>query len=185
MPIFVERYVLPLLVGVTLILVFTNPMHWGGIVRIAGCLLVIGTALTLGIVFHRRNRASEHQVGKQEGKPQPPRIMVPSGVTPQQLIGIFRDEKYTHDQAVRMTEPCMGKWMRFTGTINDIAANIVFLNDTENRPAGIVLCANFGKDWHERVAMLQRRMPVSIEGRVRRINEMNVTLQDCEIVESK
>jgi hypothetical protein len=33
--------------------------------------------------------------------------------------------------------------------------------------------------------MLQRRMPVSIEGRVQKINGMNVTLQDCEIVESK
>jgi hypothetical protein len=184
MPIFVERYVLPLLVGVTLILAFSNPMHWGAIVRIAGCLLVIGTALTLGIVFHRRNRASEHQVRKQEDKPQPPRIMVPSGVTPQQLIGIFNDEKYTHDQAVRMTEPYTGKWMRFTGTINDIVGNIVFLN-AEDRPAGIILCANVGKDWHERVAMLQRRMPVSIEGRVQKINWTNVTLQDCEIVESK
>jgi hypothetical protein len=61
--------------------------------------------------------------GSRRISPQPPRIMVPSGVTPQQLIGIFNDEKYTHDQAVRMTEPYMGKWMRFTGTINDIVVN--------------------------------------------------------------
>jgi hypothetical protein len=53
MPIFIERYLLPFLVAVTVLASVTNPMHWDWKLRVGGSVTVICAAFLLSRMLHK------------------------------------------------------------------------------------------------------------------------------------
>ena len=78
MPIFIERYLLPLLAGVTVLLSVTNPMHWDWKRRVIGCVAVICTAFLVSRMLHKYNLG--RSLASIAVAPKPARLLIPSEI---------------------------------------------------------------------------------------------------------
>jgi hypothetical protein len=113
-------------------------------------------------------------------------------VTPGWLIARFKD--HTDVQAQKLVEPYIGKWIRVSGKLNNVMsssehfvqvtfqpAKTLFERDTEDPDDWAMVWMYFPKDQEADLALLPRGAPLTVLGRIDRIDAVNVHLQDCEL----
>jgi hypothetical protein len=111
------------------------------------------------------------------------RVFVPSTVTLAYLVGLF--DKHTTTQANRLASPFIGKWMRVTGPFRDLSelAAIGRLNVTMGTNAEWDLAHYcFLPEWRDRLEALVPGTEIRIAGRIVRIGQASLFLEDCELV---
>ena len=178
MPIFIERYLLPFLAAVTVLLSVANPMHWDWKPRFTGSFALICTALLVSRVLHKYNQ--QHRFESVPNATKPKRLLIPAEVTLEQISQPFQE--LTQIQAIRATERYIGKWMRYSGEITNIVkGNAIFLRDRENQDGRVV--AIFEDDWRERLELLPRGKRITVEGQISNIESAGVWLKKSEIIQ--
>src|ERR1035437_224408 len=115
MPIFVERYMLPVLATLTVILAVTNPMRWGWKPRFTGGLAVCITAYLISRVLHRHNlQTKNNPVSMTDGAAnRNERTVEPRGMEPYLVDGrimippsVKRSEEHTSELQSRQYLVC-------------------------------------------------------------------------------
>ena len=184
LPVFAEKFVLPLSSGAVLILMFANPMHWGWTNRIVGILLALALAGLAVLLIQRAN--TKQKSAATLANPTTPRpvirkagrMYIPEEVTLHSLQARVRDKKLTELQNLASVQPYLGKWVRYTGQIDDVIGNAVVFELSSAR-----VMAYFGKEWYEHLPILPRGKTVTIDGRVEEIGFLGVRLSECEFVD--
>lgn len=182
MPVFLERYVLPFLVLVGGALLLYNPMHWTGMQRgIAGVgdlVLALSAALWVQSQAKKGSKNTKRVVI-------PGRTMIPAGITPKDMASAFNDERYNTNQARRLTEDYLGKWMRYSGKVDNVSGSAIFFSYPSGKLLGMIVYADFEQPWVSQISMLPPGREVTIVGKVGRIDRSTIFLQECELVEDE
>jgi hypothetical protein len=183
MPVFLERFVLPLSSGLVLLLMFTNPMHWGWPPRIIGTVIAVALASVAAILVHRSKE--QEGTGKDTKKQGP--TYIPKEVTLASLMMRFKDPTQTTVQAQKSLETFVGKWTRYTGTIDNVMYNnrLVFTKFPDDSNDFRYVAANFDKRWKEHLDMLPPGKTVTVEGQISSFEFSRVELNKCEFIETE
>lgn len=95
----------------------------------------------------------------------------------------FHDASQTTAQIEKSLEPFMGKWVVYTGRVARVSVNgIYFESPTPKSPARV--SAYFKEAWCEYLAIVAQGEIVAVEGRIRAIDSMFLTLDQCEFRET-
>jgi hypothetical protein len=122
------------------------------------------------------------------------RLYVPESVNPDVLTALRNDR--TSIQSEPLILPYIGKWIRFTGSVQNVYEPTEFrlLERTTRRSTVIVeygtpqrednprVFMQFGEDWFDHLHMLQRGNSITVEGRIERILSYEIHLGDCCII---
>ena len=135
MPVFLERYVLPILAGVTL-LVVTAPLHLSWALRLACALAAMLLAYFCAFAVHRHNQAraaTAVSLPAKQDAPKPDGLSEMAGVSattedgrivvavqPEYLMKFYRD--LTSIQADKVVGVYIGKHMKIVGRLGDVDA---------------------------------------------------------------
>jgi|HubBroStandDraft_2_1064218.scaffolds.fasta_scaffold00123_2 hypothetical protein len=178
MPIFVERYLLPVLAALTVIVAVTNPMRWGWQPRVTGGLAVCVTAYLISRLLHRYSARSAGGSGNPLASS---RVMIPASVRPSQIMSVFFDGKHTSLEADRATQPYIGKWMTFSGSVEDVSEGQLHFIDAVDQH-NVRVFASFDASWRQHLEVIPRGQNVTVVGRVARACRLYFALDHCEIV---
>jgi hypothetical protein len=147
MPIFFERFCIPLCAGTIIVLGLTNPMHWDWPERIWGSILALVAAIVVSIIVHKHNQKKsdaargpklvattdrapiQHKppVIADQVQPSAPVIQASTqlpdgkiivGFGPKYLFDLVKH--HTSVQASKLVEIYIGKWMRFSGDVGNV-----------------------------------------------------------------
>lgn len=119
------------------------------------------------------------------------RVYVEAHQTPEKLSDMC-EGKTTH-QARRATEPFIGKWMRVSGVVDDVAfitdelANVRFRRQSQTLYKGFTIPDTRDvklrfRTQLERLEMLQGGEHMVVDGQIEEIHNFGITLANCEIV---
>jgi hypothetical protein len=109
-------------------------------------------------------------------------------VTPAYLVGQFKG--HTDLQAMPLTAPFLGKWMRVSGTLGNVLSNretisqVTFQTKSPFSPdyEPLTVFMYFDRErWDERLAVLPPGSEITVVGRVREVDRVTVHLEDCEL----
>jgi hypothetical protein len=183
MVVFLEKYVLPLLVFFAGILLITNPLKWSTNQRIVGGVVDLGAALVVGLLVSSQTR----KVGltPKATAEKPKRTMIPASVTAEDMTAIFGDKRYNTNQARGLTQDFIGKWFQYSGRVHDVYGSVLFFTDPKNEPHMGIVSAWFEKDWVNRISVIPPGKEVKVVGQVGELRERGVVLRRCEIVEDE
>ncbi|MGO9649191.1 MAG: hypothetical protein ACLPOO_14180 [Terriglobales bacterium] len=182
MPIFVERYLLPVLAALTVIVAVTNPMKWGWQPRITGGLAVCITAYLISRILHRHNlRARSKTTLESREKVVEQRVMIPAGATPSQIMSPFLDGRHTNLEATRATGRYVGKWMRFSGNVADVSERQLAFTDATGEHR-VRVFADFDGSWTAHLEVIPMGQGITVIGRVSMVSGLYMSLDQCEIV---
>lgn len=128
-------------------------------------------------------RATKQQVSTPDTK-KIERIFLPPDVDYRYLADLYRE--HTSIQADQLAARYIGKWMRLTVVIDNVAhygggdyySIISFLNE---RPT-IVGEMEFDANWGDRVAILRRGSTVTVIGILSRVSSSGLNLKNCELL---
>lgn len=124
------------------------------------------------------------------GRPSPPvpesepvrRIFVGPDVTPEYLFSLY--ESYTSIQADKLAAAFIGKWMRISGTLDEVLpveqASIV----TMERPDALsfkYVYMYFDNSWTDRLSMLKHGNPITVVGEISEIGRPLMRLRNREL----
>jgi hypothetical protein len=179
--VFLERYVLPILTGLTLLVLATNPLHFSWPLRTA-CLLVflLLASLTSWDIYRRnKKKAPSTETEVKEEK-----IFVP--VKPLDLMRIYKDN--TEIQANKLAASYTDKWIQVSGIVSEVSP-------FDNERVSISLRRSEGdfdfclllfstKQWLERLQILPRGHSIIVNGQIGRIYSSGLILRNCELVET-
>lgn len=121
-----------------------------------------------------------------------PRVFVGPEVTVAFLTGLYKDR--TEVQGRALTKPYIGKWMRYAGIFEDLreagwpegATTMAF--KYEPTPGDLppwYLSATFDKSWRHRLEILTPGTTATVIGKISRISDAGVILDECELVEPR
>ena len=122
------------------------------------------------------------------GEDEVPAGQLPDGrtlvdVTPEYLVGFF--EEHTSIQAERLTEAFLGKWMRLSASVEDVAAlgahKARIDVPTEGGSPVIILIVNNQATVEHRVRILKKGDPITVVGQIYEVDSASVTLTNCEL----
>jgi hypothetical protein len=200
--VFFEKFFLPLCSGAVLLLMFTNPMHWGWTSRIIGIIVALALAGLAALLIHHANKAQKSAtpanavnvlaaisqpiatpitisqpvvIRRKEG-----RIYIPEEVTLFSLQKRFDDPNLTIVQAERSIQPYLGKWVRYTGSIDNVTARGIFFQST---PVTGRVRAYFADEWHEHLPILPRGKTVTVDGKLEYVDYNGAKLEECEFID--
>lgn len=113
------------------------------------------------------------------------RIFVGAHVTCKSLTGLF--EQHMTIEANRLIEAYIGKWMRISGTLRDIAeprssGTVAAHLQVGPGPAVDLASLTFDKGWVGRLSMLQKGSEITAVGQISRVSPLYVDLDHCELV---
>ncbi len=118
------------------------------------------------------------------------RVLLPKEVTPAYLIGLFQG--LTDIQAQDVDAVYVGKWMTVTGALGNVhtgretIAQVTFqkgsIFDPGHEYFDIYMYFKRPK-WDERLSVLPRGAQVTVRGRLRDVNRVEVHLEECELVD--
>ena len=197
MVVLLEKYILPILAGLTLLVLATNPMHFSWPQRIASLLASLLFAGLVSWDIHRRN--SEKKKAASTEKVKEDQIFVPAEVKedrifvpvkPQDLMKIYKD--LTAIQANKLAASYVDKWIQVSGIVSDIFPVFdgervqVNLNLGINESALPYFSLTFqSKQWLEHLQILPRGHSITANGQIERIGSHGLTLGNCELVETQ
>jgi hypothetical protein len=182
--VFLEKYLLPILAGLSLVVLATNPMHFSWPQRIVSLLVFLLLAWLVSWDIHRRNKkkapSTETEMKEED------RIFVP--VKPQDLMKIYRNN--TDIQANQLAASYMDLWIQVSGIVSEVSrfddkSVSVSLNlslSDGSAPGYFLLFPT--KPWLERLQILPRGHSITVNGQIRRIYSTGLTLWNCELVEA-
>jgi hypothetical protein len=181
--VFLEKYCFPILTGLTLLVLVTNPMHFNWPQRIACLLAVLILAAVVSWAIHHRNKnkapvltPSTQSDGKDD------RVFVP--IKTGDLMGIYRG--HTNIQANKLAASYLGKWIRVSGTVNDISVfgdgDVSLSLNTAPDPWPHHL--RFSSEWLRRLEILPRGYDLTVEGKIEEIQRHHLVLVNCVLVEA-
>jgi len=199
-PVFLERYLLPLAVAVTVLIVFTNPMNFDWTQRITGGLAILFAAGFVAQTAHKLNSPSSSPgpgtptAHKEENASRVPlekptlrnpglsfdtqmvlpdgRTIISCGIEDLQLAF----QRNTIDQYNRLLG---GKWIKTSGKIQDNLGNGIIVFQTQNSPS---IFLKFGRAWEEQLSVLQRGAGVTIRGKMAPAEPGSIMLVECELL---
>ena len=192
MKVFAEKFVLSVCSGAVLLLMFTNPMHWGWTYRIIGMLVALALAGVMAFLIHRANNAHKSgslailanpatSIPTVPAPHAPGRVYLPVEVTLLSLQKLFSDPVQTGLQAERSIEPYLGKWVRYTGKIDNVYDFGIFFDKFPDSLARVV--AHLRKEWNEHLPILPRGKTVTVEGKLQSVSDLSVRLVECDFVD--
>ena len=103
-----------------------------------------------------------------------------TSITPNDLRKTYSGR--TMAEADRLVKTHLNKWMRLTGTVDDLRIydsgnGTVFLKDD----SGSVIL-RFRREWKDQIETLQAGFSVEAEGQLSEVDSRNVTLENCELM---
>ena len=200
-PVFLERFVLPILAALVVLLAVTNPMRWGWTPRIIGSLGVLIGAYCTSRALHRQQhrkptphplpndptRSSDRgDQSKGAVTAEPP---VHIDTQPEELIEFFR--RHTHVQAEKLVAPFLHKWITVSGNLDEVlddadfghvAAMIKRTIESKGEEITINVWMRFPRSWLDQLAMLKRGDPITVSGQLAFVNAGKVQLERCQLV---
>ena len=191
--IFIERYILPILATLTLIVILSNPFHFGWWQRIVGGAIVVVVAFAVSRVAHRLNTRPQsaasstialpaaHAVGSPSTESIDGRILIT--VEPDYLMGFFRE--HTTIQAEALAAAFLRKWMKVTGKVKNVTpASTHSIMVSIDRPLTSNIVLFFDQEaWRDRLAVLRRDDPITVVGQFNGADEHHITLENCELTD--
>jgi tRNA_anti-like len=103
--------------------------------------------------------------------------------TPTELVGYFKG--VTHVQGTDATGRYIGKWMRVSGTLQDVrllTTGIAQVNFNEwTSGNGWVFCYFSDKNWIDRLVLMKPGDELTVLGKIDRISSSSVELEKCEL----
>ncbi len=125
--------------------------------------------------------------------PEPEREFVPSNITPEYLANLY--DGLTDIQATPLIDPYIGKWMKVSGPLgnvqppNDYFTQVTFKNKgmfeggERFETHGHTYMYFRNPESAKRLAMLRPEADITVVGRIREANWVEVHLEDCELVD--
>jgi hypothetical protein len=156
-------------------------------------LVIVGLGLIFLAVIKGRHQPRQQVAGTNRStQPKAPveqeRVFVGAGVTPEYLFSLF--EGKTDIQAQRTAETFIGKWMpiagplrsvsKWTGTYSQVTVD---LGDAEMLKYKSMYLVFHDESYVARLEVLAPGDPITVHGRIDRIESTNVQLEDCELVD--
>jgi tRNA_anti-like len=189
--VFLERYILPILAALTLLVIVSNPLHFSWGQRIMGGSIVVLAAALVSRVAHRLNKKLQTSAetvdagpAKQESSSLPPKLTggrVFVRVEPDYLMAFFKD--HTAIQAKSLLAAFLDKWMRVSGKLDNVTPGGTHsILVTIDRPMTSQINMFFDqKDWKDRLAILRRGDSISVVGQLTEADMHAITLCNCEL----
>jgi hypothetical protein len=202
-PVFLERFLLPLAAALTLWLVFANSMNFDWTQRISGGLALVFFAYFLSHTIHKTKdvkpsapiphktetqatalpREPSTQSAIQASSSQSDRVFLPSDITVAYLVGIAKSN--TEMQTRHIISPYLGKWMTVSGAVFDAGKHsgrfLVTIRMGEPSAEAPFVGAWFDPQWDEQISLLRPGSQVKITGRLTGMGYDAPTLEDAEI----
>jgi hypothetical protein len=103
------------------------------------------------------------------------------GVSPKFLTSLY--EQHMAIQSDRLAAAYIGKWMKITGRLKNVSMigqslmSVSFWEDT------MVIIMYFDLAWSERLTVLIRGQTISVMGKIEKINQSDLQLTDCELID--
>lgn len=183
MPVFLERFVLPVLAAIVVIVAITNPVGLEPMQRVIGTVILLLLAGIAAYLVHRHNQRKPAQAVRRTKPPDstPGRNYV--DVEPRFLLGFFKS--HTAIQANQMVAGYVGSWMRLSGSLDNVMKNGPTRWQLTFRTFGRepVFMYFTDKRWSPRLATLRRGDKIVVDGRIREVDSVSVHLEDCEFVD--
>jgi len=122
------------------------------------------------------------------------RQFLPANITPEYLTDLF--DGRTDLQAKHLVEPYIGKWMRVAGLLGNVGIPDEHSTQVTFEKMGIFdgggrfethghLYMHFKPVWEDRLAVLRPKTSIAVLGRLRKLNWVEVHLEDCELVDGE
>lgn len=194
-PVFLERFLLTVCAAAFFGLIVVNSMNLDGPQRISLGIAIIAAAYFVGHTVHKFNQAkspllpikaavSTPIAPQEQPAPAPSvpgRLFLPDDITPQYLCGLYRD--HTAVQADRLASPYQGKWMKVSGSVDDIRAEYdAFVITIWIVRGELIANVRFDKRrWADRVSMLKQGSEIKVTGKLQTIGQHAVFLIKCEL----
>jgi hypothetical protein len=182
--VFLERFILPVLAAIVVIVAITNPIGLEPMQRIVGTaalLLLAGiAAYTVHRQTHRRSQLGQTQ-RPQSQRPQstPERNYV--DFEPGYLLSFFAS--HTAIQSKQMVAGYVGSWMRLSGRLGNVMQNGEARWQLTFSPHVDVFMYFNGERWRPRLTTLRLGDKIIVDGRIRDVDTLSVHLEDCEFVD--
>jgi hypothetical protein len=118
-----------------------------------------------------------------EDSPPAPRVFLGAGITPQFLTDYVSGKTMVQIQAA--VSPYIGKWMTVTGPVDEVSPaahnsqHVILYRGFLSQ-----LSLNFGPKWFDSLSTLHRGVEITVIGRLTEVNELIISLDDCELVET-
>lgn len=120
----------------------------------------------------------------------PDRIFLGDSITPQYLASFFDDD--TDILAEKRAAPFFGKWVAFSGTVENVSAYSKTINisisgpETDDAGATIgtpIAFLYFSKDWSRHVETIRKGDIITAIGMIQDIDRYYISLNSCEIID--
>lgn len=190
MPIFLERFVLPVLVTLIITVILLNPFKFDRQQQVA---LGLATVALAYFVAHSVYRASGRAAGTMS-KASPTGIIQTGPVpTPPQAQGRTFTKKSAHEllqlyqgrtilQADGLIEPFKGQWIEVTGSVVQLIPDSSGVTAVLKSDLGDVINARFDRRWDMHLRRLSTGEKVSIRGKISDVqNGQQLYLLECEL----
>jgi len=111
-------------------------------------------------------------------------------ITPKELTGLYRDHMTL--QADRLAQDYIEKWIMVSGVINDISPckkdgyfKVQFSSSIETISTEGIVIMYFSKKWFDNLSVLKRGKKISVLGKIKLIDQLYISLDDCELIEPR
>lgn len=105
-------------------------------------------------------------------------------VTPEYLVSFFNN--HTAVQANKLAEAYIGKWMKTSGTVQDVESQpghiLVLFRPSQHGP--LVYAPFREQRWTDRVMTLKLGDNLTVFGQIRNVDRLTLFMDKCEIVDS-
>jgi hypothetical protein len=102
-----------------------------------------------------------------------------TSLTPKELVRVF--EGRTTLQGKKLAEAYVGKWITMAGLVSDVTLTGPQVGVTfKGSPS--VNAYFTAKEWGDPISVLQQGNSITIRGRVDRVSQYGVGLEDCELI---
>lgn len=135
-------------------------------------------------IAYSESSAPKQTVSEAHPREVPPqRVFIPTDVTPQTLMGMF--EGKTTVSARRLVQPYLGKWMKISGRFQNLGTlgSATYSVRLSTRFDHAYLFYFSKESWEHQLELLQIGQQVALVGKVTKIDEWSIVLEDCELVE--
>ena len=104
-----------------------------------------------------------------------------SNISPKQMVGTFLNNSPIQAKTI-IEKHYIGLWIKTSGVIEDIDVlfNCITLNFYDND--GVFISSNFLKPISSEVSVLNKKMKISLVGKIFNIDESIVVLDHCELI---
>jgi tRNA_anti-like len=188
-PVFLEKYILPILAGLTLLILVTNPMHFNVTQRIVSAVVALFLAVSASYAVQRQNRRKASYPGpgtlpleSSLAQLKDRRVLV--AVEPGYLTSFFKD--HTQLQAEKLVAVYIGKWIKVSGSLQDVftSGKMVVVRVEGVPRLAYVMSGFLAEDWLDHVSVLRRGDRISLVGQITQVSSVSIYLENSQLIDS-